>query len=75
MHNFGHAQFLILMLMIDIVFSQTFSMVSPIYSVVSISPRVDLTENIEMDWFCIVPVFQLDTLPLAMRRDFEGGVY
>ena len=49
-HNFGHAQFWTLALMIDIVFSQTFSMVSPIYSVVSISPRVDLSENIGMDW-------------------------
>ena len=62
MHNFGHAQFLILALMIDFVFSQTFSMVLPIYSVVSISHRVNLTENIGMDWFCIVSVFQLDTL-------------
>ena len=57
MHNFGHAQFLILVLMIDIVFLQTFSMVLPIYSVVSISPRVDLTEIIEMDWLCILPEF------------------
>ena len=62
MHNFDHAQFLILAFMVDIVFSQTFSMVSPIYSVVSISPKVDLTENIEMDWFCIVTVFRLDAL-------------
>ena len=62
MHNFGHAQFLILALMIDTVFSQTFSVVSPIYSVVSISPRVDLAENIGMDRFCIVSVFRLDTL-------------
>ena len=64
MHDFGHAQFLILALMIDIVFLQTFSMVSPIYSVVSISLRVDLTENIGMYWFCIVSVFRLDTLPV-----------
>ena len=49
MHNLGNAQFLILGLMIDIMFSQTFSMVSPIYNVVSISPRVDLTENVGMD--------------------------
>ena len=65
MHNFGHAQFLILALMIDIVFSQTFSMVSPIYSVVSISPRVDLTENIGMDWFCIVSEFSVGHCSVA----------
>ena len=34
-------------------------MVLPIYSVVSISPRVDLTENIGMDWFCIVSGFSI----------------
>ena len=29
---------------------------------VSILPRVDLTENTEMEWFCILPLFRLDTL-------------
>ena len=29
---------------------------------VSISPRVDLTENAKVDWFCILPPFRLVTL-------------
>ena len=32
---------------------------------VSILPRVDLTENTEMDWFCILPLFRLDSLILC----------
>ena len=46
----------------NIALSQTFSRVSPICSVVSILPRVDLTDNTEMDWFCILSLFRLDTL-------------
>ena len=34
---------------------------------VSILPRVDLTENnTDMDWFCALPLFQLDILPEAV---------
>ena len=36
---------------------KTFSRISLICSVVSIFPRVDLTENTEMKWFCILPLF------------------
>ena len=34
-------------------------MVSQIYSVVYISPRVDLAENIEMGWFCMFQSFSV----------------
>ena len=52
-------------LRLNIAFSQTFLKVSPSCGVVSILPRVDLTENTEMDWFCALPLFQLDTLSLT----------
>ena len=62
-YNYGHVPFLILALIILILyFRKLFSRVLPICSVVSILPRVDLAENTEMDRFCILSLFRLDTL-------------
>ena len=48
--------------MINIALSRTSSRASPIRGVVSILPRVDLLKNTEVDWFCILSLFRLDTL-------------
>ena len=48
--------------MINIALSRTFLRTSPICGAVSILPRVDLLENTEVDWFCILSLFRLDTL-------------
>ena len=52
--------------MINIALSRTFSRASPICGVVSILPRVDLLENTEVDWFCILSLFRLDTLTIII---------
>ena len=42
---------------------------------VSILPMVDLLGNTEVDWFCILSYFRLDTLCLSVQRTFTFRIY
>ena len=63
--SWSRSHFLYHCLGFNIAISQTFSSVSPICGVVSILPRVDLTKNTEVDWFCIPSRFRLVILEVV----------
>ena len=42
---------------------------------VSVIPRVDLLENTEMNLFCILSLFGLDTLLICMSEGYRDRLY